>query len=323
MDRARLTRLLEEPARVAREDLSGLKDITERYPWFSGAHLLLAMGEHASGEVLFEETLRTTAAHLPSRAVLFDQVHDAQGKLDPGAREVRTTIAVPAPPSPTSGQRPAEIVLSRDDLAERILQQQILEAAATGAYHLEAEVQRLEATTDETGLAEASVPVSEEPTPVHPPSTNEMREDDLSPRSFTAWLDAAPIDQEPGKPFEKVGAISGGAMDLNRGSSGATPMPEARPTATPVLTKDLIDRFLERSTPEAPRKVEFFTPQQAGKRSLEEHLDIVTETLARIHEKQGHWAKAVAVYRRLALKHPEKSGYFAALAKKAEQNLNA
>ena len=75
MERERLTYLLEEPARVTREDIAGLKELTGRYPWFSAAHLLLAMGEHAGGELGFAETLRTTAAHLPSRIMLFDVVN--------------------------------------------------------------------------------------------------------------------------------------------------------------------------------------------------------------------------------------------------------
>ena len=72
MDRERLTRLLQEPGRVAREDLGDLRGLVERYPWFAGGHLLLAQGEHAADDVLSEASLLNAAAHLPSRTVLFD-----------------------------------------------------------------------------------------------------------------------------------------------------------------------------------------------------------------------------------------------------------
>ncbi|MEO8733259.1 MAG: hypothetical protein ABI373_02905, partial [Flavobacteriales bacterium] len=72
MDRERLTELLQDPAQVAVEDLGDLRSMTERFPWFSGAHLLLAVGEHAQGDVLSNDPVRTPEAYLPSRAVLFD-----------------------------------------------------------------------------------------------------------------------------------------------------------------------------------------------------------------------------------------------------------
>ncbi|MCB0815344.1 MAG: hypothetical protein KDB87_19545 [Flavobacteriales bacterium] len=70
------------------------------------------------------------------------------------------------------------------------------------------------------------------------------------------------------------------------------------------------------------KKAEFFTPQQAAKRSLDDTSGLVTETLARIYEKQGNLPKAIDAYRRLGLKYPEKSAYFAALQKALEEQLN-
>jgi len=62
MDRERLTALLDDPARVRRDDIADLKAMADRYPWFSAAHLLLAVGGHREGDVLFDEQLRASAA---------------------------------------------------------------------------------------------------------------------------------------------------------------------------------------------------------------------------------------------------------------------
>ena len=47
----------------------------------------------------------------------------------------------------------------------------------------------------------------------------------------------------------------------------------------------------------------------------------VTETLAKIYEKQGDYKKAARAYKNLSLKYPEKRTYFAALQKKAEEKI--
>jgi hypothetical protein len=87
-------------------------------------------------------------------------------------------------------------------------------------------------------------------------------------------------------------------------------------------TKALIDRFIQDQAPASPAKAAFFTPQQAAKRSLDDKAGLVTETLARVYAKQGNLPKAIDSYKRLALKYPEKSAYFAALQKELEAQLN-
>ena len=46
---------------------------------------------------------------------------------------------------------------------------------------------------------------------------------------------------------------------------------------------------------------------------------MMTETLAKIYEKQGKKEKAIEIYNALRLKFPKKSGYFASLIKKLEK----
>ena len=72
MERERLNRLVEAPGAVAASDLAELKALAERFPWFAGAQVLSAVGEHRSGDVLSDEYLSQAAAHIPSRSVLFD-----------------------------------------------------------------------------------------------------------------------------------------------------------------------------------------------------------------------------------------------------------
>lgn len=406
MDRERLNHLMQDPSSVQRSDIADLKAMTERYPWFSGAHLLLAVGDHASGDVLFDEQLRTTAAHLPSRAVLFDLVQtEVEEAAPPRLTVVPPTpvppappvtvppsvveaplavvlpepIEVPAPdPSPepeviapaviaapiiteaTPGVvetleelRPTETVeLSPPSLAETEpgtnevpfvpedveppvdaareerdpLDKQIRDAALASSYalvleHSPAPAPPPVAEVPEVLIAPASAP-AEAPATLLKPRRDRMR--------FTDWLqvpeEGAVENAPPPPPVAPVlptvtAPIAPEPAPLPRAQGALASAPA--PAAPPSDTRSLIERFIQQSVQAAPaKKAEFYTPQLAAKRSLEDHSDLVSETLAKVYEAQGNYTKALAAYQRLALKHPDKSTYFAALSKAVEAKMS-
>lgn len=421
MDRDHLTRLIDDPARVQRDDIADLKAMAERYPWFSGAHLLLAVGGHREGDVLFDEQLRASAAHLPSRAVLFDRLHAPMPMAPPPI--ARTTVqplvivrepetaphegsvhfgvteevprhvpekpeprsveaVVPALPEPLplmSVEAPAveaevaplpepplaEVVhvavtpilaevtppaieeptaeanmpdpplpehiptpwkerLLRGDRDEQELDRQMRDSAVAISFALLLESEGLLETPPVVPAPTAA------PAPVEEVVTSAVATKRASgaQRSFSDWLLAGTTDtphSTPALPKEQAPALQTHHMtaarpvvdpDIIRAVRELPPM-ESKHTPENPETKALIDRFLQQNSqiPQAPKKAEFFNPQTAAKRSLEEHADLVTETLARIYEKQGNIAKAIAAYERLAVKHPEKSAHFRGLAK--------
>lgn len=78
---------------------------------------------------------------------------------------------------------------------------------------------------------------------------------------------------------------------------------------------DLIDKFLreddEHIIPAATRPTAL-DAHKIEEESVRENDDILTETLASIYIKQKQYAKAINIFKKLSLKYPEKSGYFAA-----------
>ena len=73
---------------------------------------------------------------------------------------------------------------------------------------------------------------------------------------------------------------------------------------------DLIDQFVVKYRPK-PKKEEFFSPSNQAKKSVEDQMTFVTETLARVYLEQEHYEKAKLAYKQLTLKYPEKSSFFA------------
>ena len=85
---------------------------------------------------------------------------------------------------------------------------------------------------------------------------------------------------------------------------------------------ELIDEFIAKSPTISRPKTKFYDPLESAKQSVVDQEEIISETLAKIYFDQGYFEKAGKMYEKLILKNPEKSSYFAALIKKANNELN-
>ncbi|MCB0769325.1 MAG: hypothetical protein KDC00_02840 [Flavobacteriales bacterium] len=335
MERERLKRLVGSPSAVAAGDLTELKALAERFPWFAGAQMLSAIGEHRSSDVLSDEYLTQAAAHIPSRSVLYDRVGKAPDPpsiaTEPSGIHLPepATEATSSPVPGTTQEPPRTIVPEVGPLAALStdgpdpLEQQYIGSILTSAY----DPGRASAVPgpEEQGSKEpdhtvplgsphtsAESPFSKGPDPI--PATRPRLSKDARLR-FTDWL------------AEDVSAcVPSTSTPLPTGKAVPTIVPRSLPPQAPLAevvdTRDLIDRFISQQSPAPPVKTAFYTPQQAAKRSLDDSTGLVTETLAKIYAMQGDIPKAIDAYHRLALKYPEKSAYFAALSKELEGQLN-
>ena len=88
---------------------------------------------------------------------------------------------------------------------------------------------------------------------------------------------------------------------------------ETEPESPKKLSrKELIDKFILENPSITRPKAEFYNPISVAQNSITDQENIVSETLAKIYEKQGYYEKAISIYEKLSAKYPEKSSIFAA-----------
>lgn len=78
---------------------------------------------------------------------------------------------------------------------------------------------------------------------------------------------------------------------------------------------ELIDKFIKNENPGISRETEIALSNPLPEYKVENDDEFISDTLAKIYIKQGHFEKALSTYEKLSLKYPEKNIYFAAQIK--------
>jgi tetratricopeptide (TPR) repeat protein len=82
----------------------------------------------------------------------------------------------------------------------------------------------------------------------------------------------------------------------------------------------IIEKFIKEEPRISPAKAAFYSPVNMARKSVEEHDDLVSPTLAQIYLAQGNPKKSIETYEKLILLYPEKSAFFAAQIEKIKKS---
>lgn len=318
---------------LGKESIGDLTDLSVEFPYCSTIHILLAMNLQKEDHFRYDSELKRAAIYAADRSILRKHIEQLS--------KTSETAVLPDEDIELSEQTAKEVELI-PELEEEIVEEiKELEEVAVDA---KVEEEILEpAWTEPEELVESEsdqelIDLIEETREVDKPQPAEINEVDLQQSTEK-------IDPEKEKVEEQEPEIENTLAELRKIVAGRLKqiekerqakkeiVEEVKQVEIPETVKppkkkkqdkaisELIDNFIKTEPSITRRQAAFFDPVDAAKESVTDEENIVSETLADIYFGQRKFEKAIRVYKKLSLKFPEKSSYFAARIEKAVEEL--
>ncbi|GGI26682.1 hypothetical protein [Pedobacter mendelii] len=345
-----LANLLAQPGKVGQEHIPMLQEMLAQYPYAQIVHLLLAKADakfisnaalYSNGNVLYnilhkepvieneiiEETIdKEEFAIIDEESTADEQeIYDEIGEITENSEpKITQAVNIETPNNlPGIDSHLMDLPADEDSFIESV--------AATDFFAFE---QKL--STDVVNVPEIETVVPDEPE--H--SFVSKYDDDQLPYTFLWWL--AKTRKEHEQIFQPYAQpkpeLKRQPQQKNQERAEfqqqyvehifhiQTPFEVADhlaeyPSADVKDAKgaEIIEKFLKEDPTIKPPKPEQIDNENKAKKSAEDRYDLVSETLAKIYIEQMLYHKAIDTYKKLSLKYPEKSGYFADLIQSIEK----
>ncbi len=306
MNRNDFLRIIDTSGPTDRQTIGEISELITIFPYFQSAYLLMLKGLKNTGDVKFENQLRTTAMHIADREVLYYFLKKEN---------------VPAENAISSTLQEKEIEINSTD------SQQVVIETARNSEEL---INEIEKNSGEDKYGENI----QEFYPAEGHSI--MVSADTEDNDLTATI--VIFDEESGAVEEKIIYMDPGfsvpeqpdlleldteekVTHITDEESGNHKTKATSPEVTAKqLQTDLIDKFILANPKIETRKEKTDTLLiDISRPFVEEIGEFVTETLARIYVNQGYYSRAIDIYEKLCLKFPEKNSYFASQIEKVKE----
>ena len=274
METGNLIAYIEKPETLQGEAVQAMERLTEKYPYFSIAQCLLAIGYQNENDGRYEKQLKKAAGSITSRNNL----------------RLFSSLA----------RRRWE---KRDTMEPATQAQEENSDPDTSFFKF---------------VASSNAQDHELDGPVIPEKMFIIPEIDLSGSSEKLSAELALLEEKR-KSLDELKAIVANRLkeiEEEKRQQELTPeIPQKK-----MSRKELIDKFIAENPSITKPKAEFYNPISVAQNSITDKGDIVSETLAKIYEKQGYFEKAISIYEKLSLNNPEKSVYFAAQIERLKES---
>ena len=313
-----------------------LKFLVEKYPYFEVAHLLLLKNLNDNQSIRFKEELRNSALHISDRRQLYLLLNDRlkflpyQERSDSENIGEKDQVIEPIQVSIADVPNDTEEISNKDELFElsddvNITDHDENEELIIG-QELIKDSEILELTDSENEEVKRKEfkeidSVSEESDSELLVTGTEVYHIGYGGNLYTLNDDQ---DQEKAKEETEGGNLSftDWMNVVDKGEETQT-LDDDKKTPSKKKNLDLIDSFIQ-NEPSIQRNIKVADKQEdISLDSVQENDGFMSETLASIYVKQRLFDKAIAVYRKLELKNPEKNVYFASQIEKIEKLKNS
>jgi len=325
--------MLKSPSVIDLNRVKDLEDIAEQFPYFQNVHLLLARQYYGHENIRYESYLKKAAIYASDRKMLYNlirlpatEVLHMQSPVKENAIEQSETQTITKESEQTTNpidEKPVfqekNKITSKESQTEetedprRILEIRLNELNRRPDPLVEQNLVQQEIVSET--VVNSSYP--DEVKIISDQSGKEIKQgaQELTENTYMSFLDWLKVKNVPVAPTSETRDYFGEALqhaELEKPTAQTNPDLTSEPGS-------IIEKFIKEEPRIAPAKSEFYSPGNMARKSLIEHDDMISETLAIIYARQGNRAKAAETYKKLGLKFPEKSAYFAALAKKMEE----
>lgn len=293
MNKNQFISFIQDPEQLTADKNVALDRLIKEFPYFQTAHLLHVKQLHNQNSIHYNHQLKVAAAYITDRKILYQLIT----KKEQETTLIKTEVSdVP--------KNESVIIEKLASKTPKETEEKLQNTSTTEDNPVFEEIQRTEndiAVLNQEFLKEvinSNYEIGVDQTPLQPlktevaPTITSEAKDTLNKEakhSFNDWLKLTNPKTEE--------SVKG-----------------------KIVLSELIDKFIvEEPKLSKPVKTEFFSPVDKARQSVAEDLSFVTETLAKIYEKQGNYIKAIKAYENLSLRIPEKKLFFAARIKEIKK----